>query len=68
METRKIAAMAEAYDVALALHYEDSYFKIPGCPGPGIEIDEAHAAECASVRHRWRNPMWRHADGSVTEW
>lgn len=116
-ETRKIAAMAEAYDVALALHcplgpialaanlqldavchnafiqeqslgihynagndlldyvtdrsvfaYEDGYVMIPGGPGLGIEVNEAYVAERAEVGHRWRNPVWRHADGSVAEW
>ncbi len=116
-ETRKIAAMAEAYDVALALHcplgpialaanlqldavchnafiqeqglgihynaandlldyvadrnvfaYEDGYVAIPGGPGLGIEINEAYVIERAKVGHRWRNPLWRHDDGSVAEW
>lgn len=116
-ETRKIAAMAEAYDVALALHcplgpialaanlqldavchnafiqeqglgihynaandlldyvadrqvfaYENGYVTIPGGPGLGIEINEAYVAERAAVGHRWRNPLWRHDDGSVAEW
>lgn len=116
-ETRKIAAMAEAYDVALALHcplgpialaanlqidavchnafiqeqslgihynaandlldyvtdrsvfaYQDGYVTIPGGPGLGVEVNEAYVAERAAVGHRWRNPLWRHADGSVAEW
>ncbi len=116
-ETRKIAAMAEAYDVALALHcplgpialaanlqldavcynafiqeqslgihynagndlldyltdrapfaYEDGYVSMPGGPGLGIEIDQAYVDERAAEGHRWRNPVWRHADGSVAEW
>jgi len=116
-ETRKIAAMAEAYDVAIALHcplgpialaanlqldavchnafiqeqslgihynagndlldyvsdrsvfaYEDGFVAIPGGPGLGIEVNEAYVTERASAGHRWRNPVWRHADGSVAEW
>ncbi|MFF7710147.1 galactonate dehydratase [Pseudomonas sp. NPDC007930] len=116
-ETRKIAAMAEAYDVALALHcplgpialaaclqldancynafiqeqslgihynesndlldyianpevfaYSDGYVQIPTGPGLGIEINEAYVRERAQVGHRWRNPVWRHADGSFAEW
>lgn len=116
-ETRKIAAMAEAYDVALALHcplgpialaanlqldavcynafiqeqslgihynasndlldylvdrtpfaYQDGYVAIPGGPGLGIEINQAYVDERAAEGHRWRNPIWRHADGSVAEW
>jgi galactonate dehydratase len=116
-ETRKIAAMAEAYDVALALHcplgpialaaclqldavaynafiqeqslgihynqgsdlldylknrdvfaYQDGFVKIPDGPGLGIEIDETVLGERAAQGHRWRNPIWRHPDGSFAEW
>jgi galactonate dehydratase len=116
-ETRKIAHMAEAYDVALALHcplgpialavnlqldagcynafiqeqslgihynqgndlldyiknpevfdYADGYVKIPSGPGLGIEVNEDYVKERAAVGHRWRNPIWRHADGSFAEW
>ena len=116
-ETKKIAAMAEAYDVALALHcplgpialaanlqldavcynafiqeqslgihynqtndlldylkdpsvfaYQDGHVAIPQGPGLGIEVDEALVARAASTGHRWRNPVWRHADGSFAEW
>lgn len=116
-ETRKIAAMAEAYDVALALHcplgpialaanlqldavcynafiqeqslgihynasndlldylvdrspfdYQEGFVSIPNGPGLGIEINQAYVDERAAEGHRWRNPIWRHADGSVAEW
>ncbi|HBK45617.1 MAG TPA: galactonate dehydratase [Xanthomonadaceae bacterium] len=116
-ETRKIAAMAEAYDVAVALHcplgpialaanlqldavcynafiqeqslgihynagndlldyladrapfaYEAGYVAIPGGPGLGIEINQDYVDQRAAEGHRWRNPVWRHADGSVAEW
>ena len=116
-ETRKIAAMAEAYDVALALHcplgpialaaclqldavcynafiqeqslrihynqgndlldyvvnrdvfaYRDGFVTIPQGPGLGIEIDEDYLRQRVAVGHRWRNPVWRHADGSFAEW
>ena len=116
-ETVKIAAMAEAHDVAIALHcplgpialatclqidavshnaaiqeqslgiqyntnndlldylvdpsvfaYSDGAVDIPLGPGLGIEIDEEYVAERAKEGHRWRNPIWRHADGSVAEW
>jgi galactonate dehydratase len=116
-ETRKIAAMAEAFDVALALHcplgpialaanlqldavcynafiqeqslgihynanndlldylvdrapfaYKDGYVAMPQGPGLGIEINQAYVDERAAEGHRWRNPIWRHADGSVAEW
>jgi galactonate dehydratase len=116
-ETRKIANMAEAYDVGIALHcplgpialavnlqidancynafiqeqslgihynqgndlldyiknpevfdYSDGYVKIPDGPGLGIEVNEDYVKERAAVGHRWRNPIWRHADGSFAEW
>ena len=116
-ETRKIANMAEAYDVAIALHcplgpialavnlqldancynafiqeqslgihynqgndlldyienpevfaYSDGHVKIPDGPGLGIEVNEDYVKERAAVGHRWRNPIWRHADGSFAEW
>lgn len=116
-ETRKIAAMAEAHDVALALHcplgpialaanlqldavcynafiqeqslgihynkgndildyisnpevfaYEDGFVSIPNGPGLGVEINEEYVRERAEIGHRWRNPIWRHADGSFAEW
>ncbi|KWX23261.1 galactonate dehydratase [Mycolicibacterium wolinskyi] len=116
-EARKIAHMAEAHDVALALHcplgpialaaclqidagcynatiqeqslgihynttndlldylvdpavftYSDGQVRIPSGPGLGIEINEEYVAERAAEGHRWRNPVWRHTDGSVAEW
>jgi galactonate dehydratase len=116
-ETRKIAAMAEAYDVAVALHcplgpialaanlqldavcynaflqeqslgihynttndlldylkdpsvfaYHEGYVAIPQGPGLGIEINEEAVERMARTGHRWRNPIWRHADGSFAEW
>ena len=116
-ECRKIAAMAEAYDVAVAPHcplgpialaaclqldavsyncfiqeqslgihynagndlldyaankdvfrYEDGYVAIPDGPGLGVEIDEDYVKERAKEGHRWRNPVWRHRDGSFAEW
>jgi galactonate dehydratase len=116
-ECRKIAAMAEAYDVAVAphcplgplalasclqlaacapnvaiqemslgIHYnvghdllefcadkevltpQDGYLAIPTGPGLGITIDEAAVREVDKDRHRWRNPVWRHEDGSFAEW
>jgi galactonate dehydratase len=116
-EVRKIAAMAEAYDIAVAPHcplgpialaaclqldavaynaviqeqslgihyntsndlldylvdptvfaYEAGSVAIPQGPGLGIEVDEDYVRERAAEGHRWRNPVWRHADGSFAEW
>ena len=117
LECRKIAAMAEAYDVAVAphcplgplalasclqlaactpnvaiqemslgIHYNvghdllsfvtdpevltpiDGYLPIPQKPGLGVTIDEAAVREVHRDRHRWRNPVWRTADGTFAEW
>ncbi|HEV2866255.1 MAG TPA: galactonate dehydratase [Allosphingosinicella sp.] len=116
-ECRRIAAMAEAYDVAVAphcplgplalaaclqlaacapnvvlqemslgIHYNvghdllefltdkevltpvDGFLRIPETAGLGIDIDEAAVREAHKSAHRWRNPLWRHEDGSVAEW
>ena len=34
----------------------------------GIEVNEDFVKERAAVGHRWRNPVWRHSDGSFAEW
>ncbi|USA60070.1 galactonate dehydratase [Qipengyuania citrea] len=116
-ECRKIAAMAESYDVAVAphcplgplalasclqlaactpnvvlqetslgIHYNrghdllsfckssevltpvDGILSIPTGPGLGVEIDEERVRAADAEQHRWRNPVWRHADGSFAEW
>ncbi|MGF6848959.1 galactonate dehydratase [Chitinophaga sp. W3I9] len=48
--------------------YKDGYVEIPSKPGLGIEINEAHVRKMAAEGHNWRNPVWRHTDGSVAEW
>ena len=116
-ETRKVATMAEAYDVALAphcplgplalaaslqidavshnafiqeqsagIHYNAGrdlldylvdpapltpvagHLPIPSGPGLGVEVDEAEVEAAAAEARDWRNPVWRHGDGSVAEW
>lgn len=116
-ECKKIASMAEAYDVALAPHcplgpialaaclqldatchnaviqeqslgihynkgsdlldylvdrsifdYKDGLVKIPQGPGLGVEINEEVVKKQAEIGHTWRNPVWRHQDGTVAEW
>ena len=116
-ECHKIAAMAEAYDIALAphcplgpvalaaclqldfvahnavlqeqsmgIHYNkggelldyvinrddftltDGYIKPLPKPGLGVEVDEARVIAASLNAPDWRNPLWRHADGSVAEW
>ncbi|GGH84530.1 galactonate dehydratase [Pullulanibacillus pueri] len=116
-ECKKIASMAEAYDIALAPHcplgpialaaclqvdatshnafiqeqslgihynqgndlldyvvdpsvfaYNEGFVAMPTAPGLGIEINEAYVREMAQMGHDWKNPVWRHPDGSVAEW
>ena len=37
-------------------------------PGLGVTIDEAAVRAADRVGHSWRNPVWRHPDGSLAEW
>lgn len=116
-EVRKIAAMAEAYDVALAPHcplgpialasclnvdassynaviqeqsmgihynvgksvldyvnnpedftFTDGYAELPKLPGLGVEVNKELVLEENKVSHNWKNPVWRHKDGSIAEW
>jgi len=48
--------------------YDNGYVKIPDEPGLGIVINEDHVRKMAETGHNWRNPLWRHKDGSVAEW
>ena len=48
--------------------YEDGMVAIPQGPGLGIEVNEAYVLERAQQGHQWRNPVWRHRDGSFAEW
>ena len=116
-EVKKIAAMAEAYDIALAphcplgpialasclnvdagchnaviqeqslgIHYNvgksvldyvgnaddfrfvDGFAALPRLPGLGVEVNRALVLEENKTPHAWKNPVWRHADGSIAEW
>ncbi|MEK4014935.1 galactonate dehydratase [Peribacillus sp. FSL M8-0224] len=48
--------------------YEEGYVKIPDGAGLGIEINEDHVRKMTEIGHNWRNPVWRHKDGSIAEW
>ena len=116
-EVKKIAAMAEAYDVALAPHcplgpialsaclnvdavsynaviqeqsigihynvgksvldyvknkkdfeFTEGYVKLSQIPGLGVEVDKKLVLKENENPHNWKNPVWRHEDGSVAEW
>ena len=116
-EVKKIAAMAEACDVALAPHcplgpialaaclnvdatcynaviqeqsigihynvgksvldyvnnredfaFTDGMASMPRLPGLGVEVNRELVLEENRTPHEWKNPVWRHKDGSVAEW
>lgn len=116
-EVKKIAAMAEAHDVALAPHcplgpialaaclqidatcynaviqeqsvgihynvgrsvldyvtnssdfdFADGFVNLPHLPGLGVSVNRDLVLEENRTPHNWKNPVWRHADGSVAEW
>ena len=116
-ECVKIAAMAEAHDVALAPHCPLGPVALAAClqvdfvshnamlqeqsigihynegadlldyvlnkedftchngdiaalpkPGLGVVMDEERLLHASRQPPKWRNPVWRHADGSVAEW
>ncbi len=116
-EVRKIVAMAEAHDVALAPHcplgpialasclnidavsynafiqeqsmgihynigksvldyvcnkedfiFTDGFVQLPKRPGLGVEVNKELVLEENKTPHSWKNPLWRHQDGSVAEW
>ena len=37
-------------------------------PGLGVTVDENAVRAADRDGHRWRNPVWRHDDGSLAEW
>lgn len=47
---------------------EKGYMKPLPKPGLGVEIDEEKVIEMAKKGCDWKNPIWRHEDGSIAEW
>jgi galactonate dehydratase len=48
--------------------FVDGHLRRPEAAGLGISIDEAAVRAAAREGHAWRNPVWRHDDGSFAEW
>lgn len=48
--------------------YRDGFVGNLKKPGLGIEINEEFVREQQKIGHEWKNPVWRHADGTVAEW
>jgi galactonate dehydratase len=46
----------------------DGYIAPLPLPGLGVVVDEERVIEASRNAPDWRNPLWRHADGSVAEW
>jgi galactonate dehydratase len=116
-ECRKIAALAEAHDIAVAPHcplgpialaaclnldavsynaviqeqsigihynkdksvldyilnqedfrFENGFVKLPYRPGLGVVVNKELVEEEGMNPHAWKNPIWRHEDGSFAEW
>ncbi|MEX1827961.1 galactonate dehydratase [Luteibacter sp. CQ10] len=52
-----------------ALKLDDGGYAMPfKGPGLGIEVNEELVIERSREAQDWRNPLWRHPDGSVAEW
>lgn len=50
------------------LQIKDGYLPLLEKPGLGIEINEDFVIEQANKFKGWKNPIWRHEDGSIAEW
>ena len=46
----------------------DGYFYPSKKPGLGVEVNEELVVARSAEVQDWRNPVWRHPDGSVAEW
>jgi len=47
----------------------DGYIKPLSKPGLGVVIDEEVVIEAdKKFKKDWKNPIWRHDDGSFAEW
>ena len=48
--------------------FENGFARLPRLPGLGVEVNKALVIEENRTPHNWKNPVWRHPDGSVAEW
>lgn len=44
------------------------FVNLPVKAGLGVQVNKALVIEENENPHRWKNPVWRHRDGSVAEW
>jgi len=47
---------------------DKGYMKPLPKPGLGVEVDIDKVKEMAEIGCDWKNPIWRHEDGSIAEW
>jgi galactonate dehydratase len=47
---------------------DQGYIHALPTPGLGVEVDEERVVAASRDAPDWRNPIWRHADGSIAEW
>lgn len=48
--------------------FTEGRVKLPVRPGLGVEVNKELVTEENKNPHQWKNPVWRHADGSIAEW
>lgn len=48
--------------------FTDGYVELPKLPGLGVEVNRELVLEESKTPHNWKNPVWRHKDGSIAEW
>ncbi|QBI53683.1 galactonate dehydratase [Streptomonospora litoralis] len=48
--------------------FPDGHMHRTDAPGLGVRIDEDAVRAADRAGHRWRPPVWSHADGSFAEW
>ena len=48
--------------------FTDGYVKLPKKTGLGVDINKELVMEENKTPHHWKNPVWRHKDGSIAEW
>ncbi len=48
--------------------FVDGYVQLPVLPGLGVDVNKELVLEENKTPHNWKNPVWRHKDGSVAEW
>lgn len=53
---------------ASVFNYDNGYVTIPDGPGLGIEMNEEYIRKQSEISHNWKNPVWKHKDGSIAEW